>query len=169
MAADGNDKLDEAAKRRSRGAKPPRNPRPKETPEDRAARLQREQEQREEARRKREEAEQREEEERRRAEEDEERKAAEARRQAEDEERKAAGASVGKKRPTSIPFYPNPEDEELLWLIQEAATAARVKVPATAVLRYALRRLRDQKSPAEVVQALSGPVQTKGKMGRPRR
>ncbi|MEV0012719.1 hypothetical protein [Streptomyces sp. NPDC047973] len=72
-------------------------------------------------------------------------------------------------RPKSIPFYPNPEDEDFLWAVAEAATARREKVPATAVLRLALRRLSDQMTPSEVVRALSGPVQTEGKSGRPRR
>lgn len=74
-----------------------------------------------------------------------------------------------RQRPKSTPFYPNPEDEEFLWQVQEAATARREKIPATAVLRFALRRLSDQMSPSEIVRALSGPVQTQGKMGRPRR
>lgn len=73
------------------------------------------------------------------------------------------------KRPKSMPFYPNPEDEDFLWQVQEAAIARREKIPATAVLRFALRRLSDQMTPSEIVRALSGPVQTRGKMGRPRR
>ncbi|WP_037859670.1 hypothetical protein [Streptomyces sp. NRRL F-5065] len=73
------------------------------------------------------------------------------------------------KRPKSTPFYPNPEDEDFLWQVHEAATARREKIPTTAVLRFALRRLSDQMTPSEIVRALSGPVQTRGKMGRPRR
>ncbi|MEU0670895.1 hypothetical protein ABZ508_34230 [Streptomyces lavendulocolor] len=73
------------------------------------------------------------------------------------------------KRPKSMPFYPNPEDEDFLWQVQEAATARREKIPATAILRFALRRLSDQMTPSEIVRALSGPVQTRGKTGRPRR
>ncbi|MFD6917940.1 hypothetical protein [Streptomyces virginiae] len=73
------------------------------------------------------------------------------------------------KRPKSMPFYPNPEDEDFLWQVQEAAIARREKIPATAVLRFALRRLSDQMTPSEIVRALSGPVQTQGKMGRPRK
>ncbi|WTD07596.1 hypothetical protein OH717_34075 (plasmid) [Streptomyces albidoflavus] len=73
------------------------------------------------------------------------------------------------KRPKAIPFYPNPEHDEFLWQVQEAATARREKIPATAVLRLALRRLSEQMTPSEIVRALGGPVQTQGKMGRPRK
>lgn len=73
------------------------------------------------------------------------------------------------KRPKAIPFYPNPEHDEFLWQVQEAATVRREKIPATAVLRLALRRLSEQMTPSEIVRALGGPVQTQGKMGRPRK
>ncbi|MER6845802.1 hypothetical protein [Streptomyces platensis] len=72
-------------------------------------------------------------------------------------------------RPASTPFYPDPDNEAFLWAIQSEAVKHREKIPATAVIRLALRRLQDQKTPAEIVQELGGPVQTKGKMGRPRR
>ncbi|MGX1976844.1 hypothetical protein [Streptomyces kronopolitis] len=74
-----------------------------------------------------------------------------------------------RKRPASTPFYPDPDNEAFLWAIQSEAVKHREKIPATAVIRLALRRLRDQKTPAEIVQELGGPVQTNGKMGRPRR
>ncbi|MGW2793629.1 hypothetical protein ACWC9H_27370 [Streptomyces sp. NPDC001251] len=74
-----------------------------------------------------------------------------------------------KARPTSIPFYPESDNEEFLWRVQEAATARREKIPATAVLRLALRRLEQQMTPGDIVRELGGPVQTTGKMGRPRR
>lgn len=72
-------------------------------------------------------------------------------------------------RPKSMPFYPNPEDEQLLWSVAEVAAARHERIPATSVLRFALRRLSDQMTAGEIVRALSGPVQTEGKMGRPRR
>lgn len=82
----------------------------------------------------------------------------------------AAPASPGRGRKTrSIPFYPDPDNEDFLWRVAEAATARREKIPAVAVLRFAMRRLEQQMTPSEIVQALGGPVQTKGKMGRPRR
>ncbi|MFD8146131.1 hypothetical protein [Streptomyces sp. NPDC059708] len=72
-------------------------------------------------------------------------------------------------RPTSMPFYPDSENEEFLWQVREAATARREQIPATAVLRLALRRLEQQMTPSEIVRELGGPVQTTGRMGRPRR
>lgn len=143
------DELEEEARKRSKGAgrspggsrRPRKAPTAEELAEREAERLRRE--------------------ERRQSEEE------QARRDAADVPPPPAAQKAG--RPKSIPFYPNPEDEEFLWVVAEAAIARREKVPATAVLRLALRRLSDQMTPSEVVRALSGPVQTEGKMGRPRR
>ncbi|GGX36671.1 hypothetical protein [Streptomyces chryseus] len=72
-------------------------------------------------------------------------------------------------RPASQTWYPEEDNEEFLWQVAQEATARREKVPATAVIRLALRRLEDQMTPAKIVQELGGSVQTQGKRGRPRR
>lgn len=174
MPTDGLNEMEEAAAaRRSRGARPPRNRRAKESSEEKAERLKAELEAKEAARRNREEADRRQREESEAAEEVERQaaEAARARAEAEEQERRRAGAEEGRKkaaRPTSMPFYPDPDNEEFLWAVAEAATSRRVKVPATAVLRLALRRLEQDMTPSEIVRVLSGPVRTEGKMGRPR-
>ncbi|WP_329151238.1 hypothetical protein OG275_38075 (plasmid) [Streptomyces niveus] len=170
MPADGLNELEEqAAARRKRGAKPPRNPR--ESPEEKATRLERldqERQKREEARRLRDEAAA---EEKRRLDEEAAGGGEKADQGGEDAAAASGGGGRGKarSRPASTPFYPDPDNEEFLWTVAEAATARREKIPATAVLRLALRRLADQMTPSEVVRALSGPVQTEGKIGRPRK
>lgn len=157
------DELEKQAEERRKGRNPggSRNPRkPAPSPEEIAASRETERVQREE---------------RRLAEEAEAARLAkdadEARRAAEDKESETDdGGKRGKRvRPASTPFYPDPDNEEFLWSVAEAATARREKIPATAVLRLALRRLEQQMTPSEVVRELSGPVQTTGKMGRPRR
>jgi len=72
-------------------------------------------------------------------------------------------------RPKSIPFYLDPDNDDFLWEIAKAAVVRQEKIPATAVLRLALRRLQDQMSPERIVQELSVPVPTEGKKGRPRK
>ncbi len=72
-------------------------------------------------------------------------------------------------RPKSIPFYLDQDNEDFLWEIAKEAVERQEKIPATAVLRLALRRLQDQMSPARIVQELSVPVPTEGKKGRPRK
>jgi hypothetical protein len=71
-------------------------------------------------------------------------------------------------RPTSMPFYPNPEHEAFLWSVTEAGAARQLRIPATAVLRLALSRLEEQMTPSEIVRELGNSVQPEGKMGRPR-
>lgn len=164
--ADGVSELEARTERRRRNPKPPRNPpKGKEKPEEKTAQAQSMQEQRDEERRRREV----EEAERARAEA---RKLAERRQEVQEQEEErlpASGGGAGKKRPTSIPFYPDPDNENFLWEIAQAAAARREKIPATAVLRLALRRLEQSMTPSEIVRELGGAVQSGGKMGRPRR
>ncbi|MFF4709598.1 hypothetical protein [Streptomyces sp. NPDC001297] len=77
-------------------------------------------------------------------------------------------ASQKKKRPTSIPFYPNPEHEAFLWRVTAVASERQKRIPATAVLRLALARLEQQMTPSEIVQMLGEVEQPGGRMGRPR-
>jgi len=80
-----------------------------------------------------------------------------------------AAPKTGKRaRPTSMPFYPNPEHEAFLWSVTEAAAARQLRIPATAVLRLALSRLQEQMTPSEIVRELGSSVHPEGKMGRPR-
>ena|SRR5579884_647766 len=177
MAGNGLEELEaEAARRRRREPGAPRNPRTRTTAEERRQeaeeRRREELEQRERERREREQRE----EERLRAEEEAARQAAEA--ESEPPEREAEASSEAEQdrssqpqrgRTPSIPFYYDPENEAFLWEIQQEAVSRRVKVPASAVLRLAMRRLQDQMPPARIVQELSGPPETTGKRGRPRR
>ncbi|MER7049914.1 hypothetical protein [Streptomyces jumonjinensis] len=150
MAPDGLDDLDQEAEgRRQRRAAPSRRSRPPKSDEERRQERERLDEERRERERR-------------------EREANESKPEPVPE---PTPVPAGKKRdrPPSIPFYPDPENEEFLWTVAEAATARREKIPATAVLRLAMRRLSQQMTPSEIVRELSGPVQTGGKMGRPRR
>lgn len=72
-------------------------------------------------------------------------------------------------RPKAIPFYPDPGDEDFLWQVTEAGAARQERIPHTAVLRLALRRLAEEMKPSDVVRELGGPVQSTGKRGRPRK
>ncbi|MFD0409960.1 hypothetical protein [Kitasatospora sp. NPDC127116] len=72
-------------------------------------------------------------------------------------------------RPKSIPFYPDADNTDFLWQIAKAAVDRQEKIPATAILRLALRRLQDQMTPERIVRELGGPVVTEGRPGRPRR
>ena len=182
MADDGLDQLDEKASRRVRSAGPSRRSRNKDAE---AERQRREQEEREAARKRREEEAERTrvEEERRAAEEAEAKRRADAERQHEAEGTPSAqeaevesappapssgGSEEGRRRPKSTPFYPDPDNEDFLWQIAEVAASRQVRIPSTAVLRLALRRLQDQMSPERIVQQLEAPVPTEGKRGRPR-
>ena len=64
-------------------------------------------------------------------------------------------------------------DEELLdwlWQVEAAAVAQRMRSVNSPVMRLALRRLREQMSPEEVVQVLrENPPKPTGRPGRPRR
>lgn len=169
--ADGLDDLEkQAEERRARGRKPGGSRHPRPTKEEREARAADARQVRD-AERKRREEERRQEAEaaaKRQAEAD----AEAARTRAEqDEATPDVPADTHKKRPRpdSQTWYPDPDNVEFLWAITEAATTQREKVPATAVIRFALRRLQDQMAPGRIVQELSGPVQTEGKLGRPRR
>lgn len=73
-----------------------------------------------------------------------------------------------RKRPKSIPFYPNPEHDAFLWRVIETASARHMRIPATAVLRLALSRLEEQMTPGDIVRLLGEAEQPKNKMGRPR-
>ncbi|WP_158713510.1 hypothetical protein [Streptomyces sp. NRRL F-525] len=72
-------------------------------------------------------------------------------------------------RPKAIPFYPDPPDEDFLWQVTEAGASRQERIPHTAVLRLALRRLAEEMTPSDVVRELGGPVQSTGKRGRPRK
>ncbi|MFI9041633.1 hypothetical protein [Streptomyces sp. NPDC053726] len=72
-------------------------------------------------------------------------------------------------RPKAIPFYPDPSDETFLWQVTQAGAARQERIPHTAVLRLALRRLANEMQPDDIVRELGGPVQSTGKRGRPRK
>lgn len=170
----GLDDIDKDAEERRRrtGKRNPGGPRrPRKTREEREAEEKAAQDQREAERQARKAA--AEEAARKAAEEEAARRAAEEEAATEEsaKEEAAPKAKPGAKRtrPPSIPFYYDEDNMDFLWRIADAATAMRSKVPNAAVLRLALRRLEQEMTPREIVQELSGPVQTEGKLGRPRR
>ncbi|WP_328484835.1 hypothetical protein OHS71_41145 (plasmid) [Streptomyces sp. NBC_00377] len=90
--------------------------------------------------------------------------------QAAAEEEEPEGRRGNKRpRPKAIPFYPDPGDEDFLWQVTEAGAARQERIPHTAVLRLALRRLAEEMKPSDVVRELGGPVPSTGKRGRPRK
>jgi hypothetical protein len=173
--ADGLEELEERANARRRGRQPggSRNARNRE--EEERKRREKELEERERERKRRAE------EERRR--EDQERQAQEA--EAEDLPPEPepepetepepespnwnAGGAAPRRRPPSIPFYYDSDNESFLWEITQEAASRRTKVPVSAVLRLAMRRLQDQMPVERIVQELGGPSPVTGKRGRPRR
>jgi hypothetical protein len=164
--ADGLEELEERANARRRGRQPggSRNARNRE--EEERKRREKELEERERERKRRAE------EERRR--EDQERQAQEAEAEPEPEPESEppnwnAGGAAPRRRPPSIPFYYDSDNESFLWEITQEAASRRTKVPVSAVLRLAMRRLQDQMSVERIVQELGGPSPVTGKRGRPRR
>jgi hypothetical protein len=172
--ADGLDELEEQASSRRRGRNPGGSRNKRNRAEEERQRREQELAVREQERKRREEERQRREEEERLRREEEERqeRETEVRYQSDPEpelsDRSTAGAAT-RRRPPSIPFYYDPDNEEFLWEITEVAAARRTKVPASAVLRLAMRRLQDQMPVERIVQELGGPSPVTGKRGRPRR
>ena len=156
--ADGLNELEEQAEARRRGRNPGKSRNTRNRAEEDRKRREQELEVREQERKRREEERQRRDDEERLRREEEERQEQEAEvgyQSDPDPEPESPGRSaVGpatRRRPPSIPFYYDPDNEEFLWEITQVAAARRTKVPTSAVLRLATAKSNLEDRPGTLV------------------